>query len=236
MSKLIQSTLPAKSNKIFNGINSDPKKISSDFGTDLIPELTKDKNKYPTKSLKQLNGKKYPSKAHYIIFLLIIFISVFSPIYTSEKAKIRKSVPNNYITITIEASGSHKIIDPIYLSFSKNIIINGKGSINSDVQDLESNSNKIILQFDSQLTWGTNMFAGSENISTIDVTHLDFTKIEYLISFFEGCTSLKSVDLSGIDASEVLKMDNMFKGCTSLESVNFNNFKTNKIIIIKYVL
>ena len=126
-------------NKIFNGINSDPKKISSDFGTDLIPELTKDKNKYLTDSLKQLNRKKYPSKADYIIFLLIIFMSVFSPIYTSEKAKIRKldnSDSYGYITITIEASGPHTIIyDEYYSGFYSNIKINNV-NVGSGEQDL----------------------------------------------------------------------------------------------------
>ena len=199
MSELIQFSIQTKSKGFFSGIISILKKTSLHFRTNLIKEMAKDKNKNFTTSLNQLNRKKNLLRADIIILFLIIFISMFSQIYTSEKFKLRKLDVDNYITIKIEASGPHTIINGNYVGRISSIKINeNMAGDTSNEQNLVSNSNTIIITFNTQLTSCNHMFVDSKNISVVDLTHLDFTAVTDLEAFFEECGSLKSVDLSNI--------------------------------------
>ena len=121
---LIQFSIPTKLKGFLSGIISFPKKASSHFRTNLIKDMIKNKNKNFTSSLNQLNRKKNLLRADIIILFLMIFISMFSQIYTSEKSKLRKLDGDNYITIKIEASGSHTIISGDYVGRLSSIKIN----------------------------------------------------------------------------------------------------------------
>ncbi|MBQ9011237.1 MAG: BspA family leucine-rich repeat surface protein [Bacilli bacterium] len=75
----------------------------------------------------------------------------------------------------------------------------------------------------------SSLFKDFKNVTSIDVTNLDTTKVTSMASMFRDCTSLTSLDLSGYDTSNVTTMNGMFNTCENLESLDLNSFDTSKV-------
>ena len=69
----------------------------------------------------------------------------------------------------------------------------------------------------------------TENIISIDLSHLDSSYITDLGSLFSGCFSLKYIDFLNFDTSKLTNMESMFEGCISLEFIDLSNFKTSLV-------
>jgi len=94
-----------------------------------------------------------------------------------------------------------------------------------------SNITKINLsQFDtSKVSSMISMFDGCTSLTLIDLNNLNTSLVENLDSLFNECISLISLDLSSFDTSKVTDMQFMFSGCNSLISLNIKNFKTSSV-------
>ena len=116
--------------------------------------------------------------------------------------------------------------------------------------------NNITIEYNHQITGCWCMFRDLSNITYIDLSNFDSSKVTMMNYMFYGCTSLKSLslsnfitsqvntmkymfykcsplislDLSNFDTSRVEWMDNMFSGCTSLNSLDLSNFDTSQVI------
>ena len=159
--------------------------------------------------LNGLNFKNFSLNFYLIFLFLIVFISMFSQIFTSQKAKLRELVDDNYITLTIEGTGEHTIINAGYQSSISSIKINNGAEITESIniiQNLVETTNTIIITFSSPLSSLNSMFKNLEDIILVDLTHLDFSLVIDMESIFGGCSSLKSVDFSNKDASLVKNM------------------------------
>ena len=161
-----------------------------------------------------LNKVKSSIKINLIILYLIITISILPHVSSSKEGELRKlNGENNYIFITIEGTGPHSIINDTFTSLLTSLEINNAeitGTI-SNVQEMNSETNRIKLYFNVQLNTCSNMFKKILDITIIDLTNLDFSFVTDMESFFEGCSSLKSVNFSDINALDVINMKNMFK-------------------------
>ncbi|MGN0798329.1 MAG: BspA family leucine-rich repeat surface protein [Christensenellales bacterium] len=78
--------------------------------------------------------------------------------------------------------------------------------------------------------YSTGIFAsdsdsfGLSNLTNLDLSNFDTSKVTDMSGMFNGCSSLTSLDVSNFDTSKVTTMARMFYGCSSLTSLNLGNF------------
>ena len=81
-----------------------------------------------------------------------------------------------------------------------------------------------------------HMFRSLKNVTSIDMSTMDTSRVVYMNVFFYGCSSLTSLNLSNFDTQRVINMNHMFNGCTSLTNITFgNNFDTSKVTDMSYM-
>ena len=73
------------------------------------------------------------------------------------------------------------------------------------------------------------MFAFCVNLSDLDLSGFDTSKVTNMSNMFGGCANLTSLDVSGFDTSNVIQMDDMFAACESLTEVDLSNFDLSKV-------
>lgn len=73
------------------------------------------------------------------------------------------------------------------------------------------------------------LFFNFKNVTKIDLSKADTSKVKYMTNMFYGCSKLTTIDLSDFDTSNVVLMNGMFDGCTSLLSLDISSFDTSKV-------
>ena len=164
------------------------------------------------------------------VFIILLIFSLFK-----ESNQIRRNVIffSSYIILKTNVTGYVKIFDDKILVHGTppdEIRINGiiQRNISNKyyLQDLSSDINLIFYDSPSLID---NFFKGCSNLTEIDLSHFNTSKIKNMANMFSGCSSLYSINLSNIDTSNVINMNNMFSGCNSLNSLNLSNFNTSKL-------
>lgn len=82
----------------------------------------------------------------------------------------------------------------------------------------------------SNVTEFSDMFKGSSNLRSIDLSNLSLAKAELLQATFCGCSHLKTIDLSNRDAIKLSSLSNIASGCYSLETVDLSNLNTPNLV------
>ena len=82
------------------------------------------------------------------------------------------------------------------------------------------------------LTTGQNLFNGYTNISEIDLSNVNTSKVKNMANMFRKCTKLTNLDLSDFNTSSVTTMESIFQDCSGLKSVNVSSFDTSNVIQI----
>ena len=72
------------------------------------------------------------------------------------------------------------------------------------------------------------MFYGFTELTNIDFTSLDSSKVTTMDFMFQYCRSLTTMDLR-LDTSNVTSMDAMFANCTGLTSIDFSHVNLSKV-------
>ena len=183
---------------------------------------------------------------HISILLFIFFFLMFFPIYLSKRIEIRKLDLNSEITITIKGGGSQSILSngsverygpskfeeiPTEILVN-NISLNYTGKI---IYDLTNQENIITMIWNYQNTDCTAMFYDLSNITKIDLSKFDTSKVTDMKGMFYGCTSLTSINFSNFNTSSVTNMGYMFYKCVSLEYLDLSNFDTSSVTIIEFM-
>ena len=73
------------------------------------------------------------------------------------------------------------------------------------------------------------MFYRCSNLTSLDLSSFDTSKVADTYSMFYGCSSIASLDLSNFDTSHVTDMVYMFYGCRNLTSLNLLSFDTSHV-------
>ena len=73
------------------------------------------------------------------------------------------------------------------------------------------------------------MFFGLSNLTSIDLSNFDTSKVTDMGFMLDNCSNLASLDLSNFDTSNVTNMGGMFANCESFTSLNVSNFNTSKV-------
>ena len=85
----------------------------------------------------------------------------------------------------------------------------------------------------SKVTDMMDMFTGCSGLTSLDLSNFDTSNVTSstgMSYMFKNCSSLTNLDLSNFDTSNVTTFINMFEGCSSLTSLDLSNFNTSKVI------
>ena len=80
------------------------------------------------------------------------------------------------------------------------------------------------MRWNYQVTTCFSMFYGLKNITSIDLSNFDTSKVEIMGGLFMNCEKLKYVDLHNFSGSSLINFDYILYYCTSLMYVNLRNF------------
>ena len=179
---------------------------------------------------------KSKKKMHlkFIELYIIIFygIIILNEIKISKEYNLKLLNLKNEIFITINGSGTQKILSDNYESnLPSEIIVNNNNidEINNYIDNLEDKINNITMKWNEPLSNCSSMFRHLKNIISIDLSNFDSSKVLSMKNMFNGCSSLKSLDLSKLDTSSLKDMNSMFSGCNLLESLDLSNLNTSSV-------
>ena len=94
-----------------------------------------------------------------------------------------------------------------------------------------SNLTKLdVTHFDtSKVTDMFGMFSGMSNLISLDVTHFDTSKVTDMHQMFSGMSNLTKLDVTHFDTSNVKKMNGMFEDMSNLTNLDVTKFDTSKV-------
>ena len=95
---------------------------------------------------------------------------------------------------------------------------------------LSNLTNLDVTKFDtSKVTNMDSMFSGMSNLTNLDVTHFNTRKVMDMNSMFSGMSNLTNLDVTQFDTSEVTNMNAMFFGLSNLTNLDVTHFDTSKV-------
>ena len=89
--------------------------------------------------------------------------------------------------------------------------------------------NEVKVTFKDDVLSTGYMFLNVKNITRIDLSNFDASKVTYMMGMFFGCTSLTSINLTNFDTSSSTNFWYMFGECSSLQNLNLESFDTKSI-------
>ena len=142
--------------EVFNNTEENIQKNSSQSGARLLQDQDHNRIKRHIKSLIKSDPRKNSINSILAILFLIFSLSMISQINASKKAEFRElDDANNFIVLTIEGSGSQKIISEEYISpLPDSVKINENDEITEGINrviNLGSTASSNIVK----LTWNT---------------------------------------------------------------------------------
>ena len=150
-----------------------------------------------------------------------------------------KSVSSSQITIKFKEAGIHSILFndfqrkksggryPDEIKFQNGSKINFTDySINLNSQDEKT----IILVWEGELNSTNDMFHDCVNITEIDLSEFDSSKVTRMSSMFENCRALISINFGNFNSSIIVGMGSLFKNCISLKSLDLSKFDTQNLV------
>lgn len=79
-----------------------------------------------------------------------------------------------------------------------------------------------------------DMDKARKHLIEFDGSHLDVSGFTSFDKMFAGCEQLKSVDLSGWDTSNVTTVFGMFRGCRNIETIDLSGWNTHNLTDMQY--
>ena len=168
-------------------------------------------------------------------FLLNLFI-LFVVLSASGSFQIKRyltKVVQSQITLTVAGKGTIKYIhsinpDEVYVN--KKLQEKCKKSCS-----LISKTNTVILKFNTQITTCEKMFYGIKNITKIDLSKFDFSKVTNMAHMFHGCTNLATIQFGDINTKALLNMQHLFCNCAKLKTIDLSKFVTTKVTDLQFM-
>ena len=73
------------------------------------------------------------------------------------------------------------------------------------------------------------MLSGCSKLTSLDLSNFNTSNVKYMGGMFCNCSKLTTIDVSKFDTSKVTDMTQMFFGCSKLTSLDVSNFDTSKV-------
>ena len=83
------------------------------------------------------------------------------------------------------------------------------------------------IKFNGHLLFLLYIFADMTDLTYVDLSSIDTSKVEDMSGLFSGCSSVTSLDLTYLDTSNVIYFSEMFSGCTKLTSLDISSWDTS---------
>jgi len=80
----------------------------------------------------------------------------------------------------------------------------------------------------------SGMFAGTNQLTNLDVSSLDTSNVTSLSAMFSN-SGVSALDLSSWDTSNVMAMNAMFRSTTNLESLDLSNWNTSNVVYMGFM-
>ena len=178
------------------------------------------------KNLYFINLNNFPFFITFLFFILCIeniceknrkFINLLSQIHLVINGKGNQSLLNNAFY-----PEPYKVyVNSLYEDSCKKFCV------------MEYEINHITLIFNETIVSSENMFYGSNNMTEIDLSKFDFSRVVNASFMFRGCTNLKKINFENINTSSVINMKGLFHTCETLTSINLSNFDTSLVTIME---
>ncbi|BAO08538.1 hypothetical protein EMQU_3075 (plasmid) [Enterococcus mundtii QU 25] len=169
-------------------------------------------------------------------------------VYTYEpEQNLWGTVPWSYEegteTITLYGGEAGEVADAPWKTYSsvKQIIVENQVILPSNstalfwaLPNLESIDN--VGRFDtSNVTNMHNMFGGTNNIKTLDVSNWDTSNVTDMGWMFNGVRNLENLNVSNWNTSNVTSMRGMFQGAERLTVIDVSNWDTSSVTSMRYM-
>ena len=201
------------------------------FKSNNLPKKNLFKNKKFINNFKLFKLKTFQNNNFFLnIFKLTLIILFYSPLLALKEVILRKLIYISEITLTIKGSGDQIILDKNngFNNTPSEILVNGvkQRKLGFKVYGLINSINIITLRWDYEFKSCNYMFFNLTNITQIDLSKFNLTKITKMVKMFEACISLTSINFNSFDTSSVADMRNLFANCISLKSLDLSHFST----------
>lgn len=165
--------------------------------------------------------------------------SAAEPVMLSETSMIEE------LTLDVDqiASGSiRENYGDIDWSIDKNgrLVVSGTGNYHASA-DTEApwyEYRESIITAEITLTGATDagrMFNNCVNLTSVDLSGFDTSKVTNMTAMFQLCGALESLDLGGFNTKNVTNMRYMFAHCRNMREVNLTSFDTKKVTNMEYM-
>ena len=199
---------------------------------------TKKVNKIKPRKINIIDYNKIIRKFLKIVLIKSIIINIFCRNIISNLFYYRLS----NITLKIKGIGESTLFGNIknhnfkYIDYPNEVIINGeRKNIITYKYYFSQTDNFVELIWYDNINNCKNMFYKCSNISEINLSNFNSSKVTDTSCMFNGCSSLTSLNLSNFITSKVMDMNFMFFDCSSLTSLDLSNFNTSLVINMNYM-
>ena len=115
-----------------------------------------------------------------------------------------------------------------YYADAEKIILNVDS--NAMFHNLVNLTSLDVSNFDTSKVRGMgNMFFGDEKLTTLDLSNFDTQNLTNMDKMFYGMSNLTSLNISSFDTSKVTNMNSLFYGMVNIENINVSNFDTRNV-------
>ena len=201
-------------------------------------QINNNKEKFHNTIYNNIKLKNY----YFIGFFFTFILTLIKISLSNEKIlKLRNLQYVSEITITIVGKGDKYILnnqsfvmEKVEYNFNNipdQILINGvlQNYSGNMVYNLEKEENNITMRFNNLLTECNVMFLNLYDITRIDLSRFDSSKVTRMAGMFHGCFSLTSINFNKFNTSLVTDMHRMFQFCDKLTSLNLSSFDTSSV-------
>ena len=159
-----------------------------------------------------------------IILYFILFISI-----VGEKHRILNNLLSE-IHFVISGKGNQTLLNNTFYPEPYKVYVNSlKKDSCKRFCEMEYEINHVTLIFNETIEFCDNIFYGSENITEIDFSKFDFSKVKNMTFLLRNCKNLEKINFGNINTSSVVNMRGLFYNCLALTSLNISNFDTSLV-------
>ena len=174
--------------------------------------------------------KKKNLNIYKMIFIYILLNSIIPNLSSNNSFDFKEEY--SFIKLKVVGEGYNNIFSyKFYKKYYPNeVIINGdmQNNINSRYY-FNLTVNEVILSWNNSINNCDYLFFGCSNITEIDLSHFNTSRVTSMQGMFYNCSSLIYLNISNLDTSIVIQMKFIFKGCLSLISLDLSNFETSNL-------
>ena len=84
--------------------------------------------------------------------------------------------------------------------------------------------------YGSLIFYDNSSYTTNYNLTSLNLSYIDTSDLDYMQAMFHYCMSLESLNLSNFNTAKVTDMQLLFGGCEKLKSVNVSSFNTNSVL------